>query len=261
MIEKIILNINHSDDYTDYLFMTAGLTNRHIIPLVNPKPGDIKRQSDACTKVVRCYASSRALTDEDHPVSIDTEGNSIRVLTRSYLKEDGSVNPAVAETVRHAVQERLLDVLLSQENLREVFRHYFPLFWGRRKRIYSDPRLFFSPSGRSGGLLFPWDDFPLGAVLKAMEEDPKNFRLRLGGGCSCGEKPILIDYEDVYRKTWNLYTWCPVCGAHRTIRAWNFQRADRCDDAIMNAEVEYGIKGHTLSNLSLFDVIDTLRSA
>ncbi len=259
MIEKIILNISHSDDYTDYLFMTAGLTNHNIIPLVNPQAGDIKRQSDACTRVIRCYASSRALTDEDHPVSIDPDGNTIRVLTRSYLMEDGAINAAVAEMVRHAIQERLLDILLSRENLREVFRHYFPLLWGRRKKIYSDPRLFFCPSGRCESVA-PWDDFPLGAVLKAMDEDPKNFRLRLGGGCTCGEKPILIDYEDVYGETWNLYTWCPVCGTQRTIRAWNFQRADRCDDAIIHSSGEYG-RGQALSNLSLFDVIDALRSA
>ena len=36
MTDIIILNIQHSDDYTDYLLMTAGLTNNRIIPLVNP---------------------------------------------------------------------------------------------------------------------------------------------------------------------------------------------------------------------------------
>jgi hypothetical protein len=32
MTDKIILYIQHSDDYTDYLLMTAGLTNKRIIP-------------------------------------------------------------------------------------------------------------------------------------------------------------------------------------------------------------------------------------
>ena len=47
--------------------------------------------------------------------------------------------------------------------------------------IYANPKLFFANSGRySGGIV---DDYmPIGAVLKAIDEDPKNFRIRLGGG-------------------------------------------------------------------------------
>ena len=209
MIEKIILNIIHSDDYTDYLFMTAGLTNRRIVPLLNPSAEDIRRQSDANTKVIRCQGWGREVRPHEHPIVSDHDAGYIRVLTRSYLMEDGSIHSGKAEMVRVVLQEMAAELLLSQQNLREVFRQYFPLFWGRRKSIYADPRLFYAPSGRTE-CLSPWDDIPLGAILKAMEEDPGTFRLRLGGGCTCGEKPLLIDYEDMYRAHWTLYTWCPV---------------------------------------------------
>lgn len=36
MIDNVILDIAGSDDYTDYLFMTAALTNSRVAPLLNP---------------------------------------------------------------------------------------------------------------------------------------------------------------------------------------------------------------------------------
>lgn len=46
MIDKVILDIAHSDDYTDYLFMTAALTNSRVIPLIDPSAEELRRQSD-----------------------------------------------------------------------------------------------------------------------------------------------------------------------------------------------------------------------
>lgn len=42
MIDKVILDIAHSDDYTDYLFMTAALTNSRVIPLIDPSAEELR---------------------------------------------------------------------------------------------------------------------------------------------------------------------------------------------------------------------------
>lgn len=259
MVDKIILDIHHSDDYTDYLFMTTGLTNKRIIPMVGPSPSQIKAQSDIHTRVFRCYSSRSEIGPGENPVSVDAIAGSVRVRSRFYLGEDGSVNAVHAEIVRETIQEAVMNMLMMPQNLLEVYRHAFPILWSKREMIYANPKYFFASSGKycSG---YGDDDMPIGAILKAIEEDPKNFRIRLGGGCSCGQRPFLIDWDRVYGEYWTLYTWCPVCHSRREIRAWNFQRAWNCERSIDQAWNYYD-KGQGLSNLSLFDVIDALKSA
>ena len=257
MTDKIILNITHSDDYTDYLFLTAGLTNRRIIPLLNPSAADVKRQADINTKVFRCYGIRSASGPGNHIVQADPSAGSIRLFTRNYLQDDGTILPGQADMARHAVQELLNEILFSNQNLREAFWHYFPLLWSRRQKIYANPSLFFAYSGRNEFFISKYQDVPIGTVLKALEEDPGNFRLRLGGGCNCSEKPILVDYDLACGEYWTIYTWCPVCGAKRVIRAGHFHRSWNCENSLEETHRRYD-KGQGLSSLSLFDVIDEL---
>ena len=259
MIDKVILDIRHSDDYTDYLFMTTGLTNKRIIPMVGASQRQIKAQSDINTLVLRCYNSRSEIGPWESPVSVDPNAGSVRVLSRFYLDDDGSINAANAEMVRQTIQESVLHVLMMPQNILEVYRHSFPILWSKRQMIYANPNLFFASSGRySGGIV---DDYmPIGAVLKAIDEDPKNFRLRLGGGCSCGQRPFLIDWDRVCGDHWTLYTWCPVCHSRREIRAWNFQRTWNCERSIEDS-LSYYDKGQGSSSLSLFDVLDAVKDA
>lgn len=255
MIDKIILNIRHSDDYTDYLFLTAGLTNKRIVPLVDPTPETLKAQSDTHTLVLRCY-NSRKLPDlEELAVTVDSQCGSIRVLSQYYLKDDGTILPTQATLARETIQEAITSLLMSPRNRREVFIYHFPLIWRKRQLIYDTPRLFFASSGR-----YDYDrgqSFPLGAVLKAIEEDPGNFRLALGGGCHCSEKPILTDYDRIEGE-WVLSTWCPVCRARREIKAEFFARYWDCDQSVRHYFHLYD-KGQGLSPMTLFDVVDELK--
>lgn len=257
MTDKIILYIQHSDDYTDYLLMTAGLTNKRIIPMVNPSSEKLKAAKDNNTKVLRCYTVHHPLYTWSSPVSGDIDAGSITVNTGYYLEEDGSINYHKAEIVRQSLEEMANNVLMANDNLREASRHYFPFLWGSRAKIYADPKYFFVGSGRYENF---GDSMPVGAILKAMDEDPSTFQIRLGGGCSCGKRPLLIDYDHVYNAYWTLYTWCPVCQSHREIHAWNFQRADQCARAVEDA-VSYYSKGKAVSPLSLFDLVDALRGS
>ncbi|MBO4475614.1 MAG: hypothetical protein J5737_02655 [Bacteroidales bacterium] len=257
MIEKVILSIAHSDAYTDYLIMTAGLTNKRIIPIVSPAGEKLKAQMDDTTLVLRCYNSRTEFTPGwDEPVIADTGTGSVRINSRFYLDDDGNVNATNAGIVRETIQRVAANALLTDENIREVFRHYFPLLWSKRQLIYDNPKLFFADSGRYGHSYF--EGMPIGVVLKAMEEDPRTFRIRLAGGCGCGADPILVDFDRVYGQFWTLYTWCPACGARKEIRAWNFQRMDRCRKSVDDS-MEYYNKGQGLSALSLLDVIDALK--
>ena len=257
MTDKIILNIQHSDDYTDYLLMTAGLTNKRIIPMVNPSSDKLKAAKDNNTKVLRCYTVHHPIYTWSSPVTGDIDAGSITVNTGYYIEEDGSIDYHKAEIVRQSLEEMANNVLMATDNLREAFRHYFPFLWGCRANIYADPKYFFVGSGRYenfGGSM------PVGAILKAMDEDPSTFQIRLGGGCSCGKKPLLIDYDRVYDAYWTLYTWCPVCQSRREIRAWNFARSYQCERAVEDAAAYYG-RGKVVSPLNLFDLVDALRDS
>ena len=127
MVDKVILDIHHSDDYTDYLLMTAGLTNKRIIPMLNPSTPQVKAASDNHTLILKCYNNRKELSSWDSPVDADTNYGSLRILSRFYLDDDGYINAANAEMVRQTVQETIMNILLSPTNLLEVYRHYFPI--------------------------------------------------------------------------------------------------------------------------------------
>ena len=259
MVDKVILDIHHSDDYTDYLLMTAGLTNARIIPIVGAGTQAIKAKADNHTLILKCYNTRREPSPWDTPVESDTNCGSVRILSRFYLDDDGTINSANAEIVRQTVQEVVLNALLSPANMLQVYRHYFPLLWSKREVIYADPKLFFADSGRYGPGIAD-NNMPIGAILKAIEEDPGNFRIRLGGGCSCGQRPFLIDWDRIHGGHWTIYTWCPVCHSRREIRTWNFQRAWNCEQSIDRSR-QYYDRGQGLSALNLFDVIDAVKDS
>lgn len=257
MVEKVILNIAHSDSYTDSLIMTAGLTNRRIILIISPTREKLKKKDEA-TLFLRCSNSRTVFSPGwDEPVTANTETESIRINSCFYLDDDGNINTANAEIVRLTMEKITIHALFTEENLRELFRHYFPLLWSKHQLIYDNPRVFFADTGRLGRDL-SFEGEPIGAVLKAMDEKPKTSRIRLGGGCSCGADPMLIDYDRVYEQHRTLYTWCPACQARGGIRAWIFPRAERCNQAIEEATNYYN-KGQGISPLSLLDIIDAIK--
>lgn len=259
MTDKIILNIQHSDDYTDYLLMTAGLTNKRIIPMVNPSSEKLKAAKNNNSKVIRCFVSRDTLYPWSTPAYYDPDNGTIWVYSRCYLEDDGSINYTRAEIARQTVEEMAMRILMDGDNLREAYRLYFPLLWGKRKTIYDNPKYFFVGCGRDESYIVG-DHMPIGAVLKAIEEDPTTFHIRLGGGCSCGKQVLLTDYEDNPGTGWTLYTWCPACGTRREIRTWSFPRFYKCQQSIADAAAYYS-KGRAVSPLSLFDLVDELRSA
>lgn len=260
MTDKIILNIKHSDDYTDYLFLTAALTNRRIFPLLDPRPEEIRRLSDSNTKVIRCYNSRNSCGEHDMPISYDEPSGALRILSRYFLEDDGTVNAGKAESLRAMIEETVTERLMAPGNLLEYYRHFFPLYWRKRQTIFDNPLFFYVRSGWYGGHFI--DAFPIGVILKAIEEDPANFRLSLRGGCSCSEPPLLIEYPSVYDtgRFYKLYTWCPACGARREIKAESFWRAGACDNSLEMTRRYYD-KGQGFSSLSLFDLTEALRSS
>lgn len=260
MTDKIILNIRHSDDYTDYLFLTSAFTNRRVIPLVDPDPEEIKRLSDRNTKVIRCFRHRTACEASDRPVEYNEMSGALHILSRYYMEDDGTILHQKAETVRMLISEAITEQLMAPKNLGEVYRLNFPLLWRKRHTIYENPQFFYVRSGWCGML---YDHpYPVGVILKTIEEDPANFRLSLRGGCHCSEPPLLIDYPTEYTtdRYYKLYTWCPKCGARREIKAETFWREGICDHSLEIMCAHYD-KGQGFSTLSLFDLVDTLRSA
>lgn len=126
MIDKVILDIAHSDDYTDYLFMTAALTNSRVIPLIDPSAEELRRQSDGNAFIFKCRNSRKALESGDVTVRADQYSHTILVLSRIYLDDDGEIDAGNAEIVRSLIQKAATDVLESAENLKEVYRLHFP---------------------------------------------------------------------------------------------------------------------------------------
>lgn len=258
MILKVILNILHSDNYSDYLFQTAALTNRRIVPLVEAGQERIAQLSDVNTRVLRCERSRKEWHKGDSMIEFDEQTDTLRLFSRSYLDDDGTIDSGRVETIRSMITEFLEEILLNAENQQEVFVHFFPLLWAHRNEIYKNPQFFFVPYPHGDfGYLFG-EHVPLGCLIKAIEKDAVFFRLRLGGGCDCSEMPLLIDYKRRDDRLWHLQTWCPSCNARRTIKTQQFERAMACDNAIEKWDIRLD-KGQGMSSLTLFDVIDSLQ--
>ena len=258
MTDKIILDIRHSDPYTDSLFLTAAFTNRRVMPLVDPDRDEIRRRSGVNTAVIRCVNTREECAGGGDPVFINGRGD-LFVRSRCYLADDGSIDFGKAEAVRALIGNFVTDKLLAPANLLEVYRQNFHVLWACRSRIYADPQLFYARSGRYSSRLH--DCLPIGTILRAIEDDPANFRLSLRGGCSCSESPILVDYPSRYSlgNGWRLFTWCPKCGSRREVQAGSFWRRESCDLSFERTDIYYN-KGRGYSALSLLDVVDRLRS-
>ena len=261
MTGKIILDIRHSDDYTDFLFMTAALTNKRVVPMLDPSREDIRRQGDNHTLVLRCVNVKREPGPKDRMVSADLVARTIRVLSKSYLLPDGEIDFSKAEAVRGGIENAINLFLLEPKNVREVYRHHFPMLWLKREQIYAQPQFFFAFCGRYSSLSVCGGMVPLGAVLKAIDENPEAFSIPLQGGCNCSTPSILLDYEKFYDSctsySWRLHTWCPVCHARREFQVDTFKQLKACNMSIDRILKQYD-RGQGISNLSLFDVIDTV---
>ena len=259
MTNKIILHIYHSDDYTDYLFQTAALTNKRVFPMIDPGRDEIATHYTLRTTILHCCVSRNEDYDRDEPVWFDEHIRRICVYACYYLDKDGSIDSNKANYVRSFIEKVINDILLAPENLMDIYREYFPLLWRHRDIIYSNPRYFFVKSGWRGLLFDVY--FPLGVILRTIEDEHKNFRLSLRGDCGCKDAPLLIDYQYSYNdwRYLTLHTWCPVCGKRRAIRTQRFLREGYCNSALESA-FRYYDEGQGFSTLSLPDLIDILQS-
>ena len=259
MTDRIILRINSGDPYTDYLFQTAAIADRHVVTMVRPSREDLAGQIGLHTKVIDCGSSRSDEFQDDEPVVYDWERLRICVYSRYYLSDSGAVDSRRADYVRTLVEGIVEDLLLDPENLREIYRTCFPILWNNREEIYSTPQLFYVKSGWMS--FFGYDEYyPIGTVLKAIDEGDRVFRLSLRGGCACHRAPLLIDYSSGYGANMTLYTWCPVCGGRREVKTRHFLREGYCNRGLANAGRHYD-RGQGFSNLTLIDLIDLLSSS
>lgn len=265
MTDRIILNITHSDPYTDYLFQTCWLRNPRIIPLVDPTDDDLDPYRQNGSIVLHCVSSRREPTPGDETVmEVDwitqsRQKRTIMVLSRRYLGRDGEINPTAAEMARAQMKRILANILLADRNLQEVYRHYFPLLWDKRQLIYGDPKLFYVP----GGQVNPKDSefYPLGVMLKSIDEGGGPFRFRHADACRCGCGPILMNYNinrgDWFNTTWKIHTWCPGCGQRKEFNIGHFPGKDAFDRRLNDTFIKYYRDGWR-SQRNIFDVIDSL---
>ena len=260
MTERIILDIRHSDDYTDYLFQTACLKCRRVVPLLDASGPQLRGSARPGTLILRCEGLYHDPFLREPAVWVCPRSGMVAVLSEYYLRPDGAIDYTQAGMVRQQVAAGILEILENQQNIREVYRHHFGLLWRNRERIYNDPRLFFANTAIMFRLAFVrW--IPLGAMLKTLELYPEYFSIP-GPHCGhpCNGKVILTDFQYVRNYAsgaweYELYLWCPECGRCfiRTI--------DGPDNwALMSDLVEGGCKGYegAPGPLTIFDVIDNL---
>jgi len=262
MTEKIILDISHSDDYTDYLFQTAALRNKRITPLVNPSGKDIQRLSVDNTLVVHCDSFRRDADKDGRLTTYEYLTDTIHVFSKSYLSDDGAIDYAIAEQARAEIEEHLINCLTGPINQQDAFRENFPLLWKNRKLVYETPRFFYVQYA-NGDCGYPIGSIVyLGAVLKAIETHPESFRYDSSGGCACAESPILISYQKTFKKIGEriLHTWCPACNARRAFITEDRPAFYACDHIIERTNDDY-VTGVGFSELTILDVIDELKDA
>ena len=256
MIEKIILAIAHSDDYTDYLFQTACLTNHRIVPMLNPTASELYDAIGSNTIVYRCEGRYKDLQMMAPSVFAHRLNRSITVLTHYYLREDGSIDIAEAEIAREMIEKALLEELESSQNLREAYRQYFTGLWENRKTIYANPQLFYANSGLSNKFV---KSVPLGVMLKTLEENPGIFVNPANG-------QMLIDFQYVENAEtdkweWILEWWYPGCRYLTTeVIDWmggKFKTKDLLAYTIAKVCSKYN-KDQGRSHLTVLNVIDRL---
>lgn len=256
MIEKIILAIAHSDDFTDYLFQTACLTNRRIVPMLNPTVSELYDARGGNTIVYRCEGRYKDPQTMAPSVFVHRLNRSITVLTHCYLREDGSIDILEAEMARERIEKALLEELESSQNLREMYQQYFTGLWENRKAIYANPQFFYANSGVSNKFV---KAVPLGVMLKTLEDNPGFFVNPANG-------QMLIDFQYVENPEtdkweWILEWWYPGCRYLMTeVIGWKsdrFKTKDMLAYTIVKACRKYN-KGQVRSPLTILNVIDRL---
>ena len=256
MIEKIILAITHSDDYTDYLYQTACLTNSRIVPMLNPTASELYDATGDNTIVYRCDGRYKDSQMKAPSVFAHSINRTITVLTHYYLREDGSIDITEAEIAREMIEKALLEVLESPQNLREVYRGYFTGLWNKRQEIYTKPKLFYANCGLSNKFV---KSIPLGVMLKTLEENSELF-------VNPEDGHMLIDFQFVENDEtgkweWNLEWWYPDCRYNTTeIVEWmsdRFKTKDLLAYTIEKTSRKYN-KGQGRSPFNIFNVIDEL---
>ena len=261
MTERIILNIHHSDDYTDYLFQTVCIKNKRIIPLMNVSDAELKYAEWPTTLILNCDGETCDNYWKSLSVWVSEEYHCANVQTGYYLRPDGTIDNTEAELIRQTLEKELLNILENGQNLRDAYHKYFSLLWRCRETIYSDPRLFYADIGlRNKCVGF----IPLGAMLKAIEENPEypmvpdEHRWH-----HCKADMILIDYEKQYdrdrdKRNYRQHLWCPDCGElfSRSIHTYtNYWKSIM--QLIENTCRKYD-KGQGRSRYTIFNVIDNL---
>lgn len=256
MIEKIILAITHSDDYTDYLYQTACLTNSRIIPMLNPTASELHNAIGDNTIVYRCDGRYKDPQMKAPSVFAHSINRTITVLTHYYLREDGSINIAEAEIAREMIEKALMEVLEAPQNLREVYRQYFTGLWENRNVIYANPQLFYANCGLSNKFV---KSIPLGVMLKTLEENSELF-------VNPEDGHMLIDFQFVENDEtgkweWHLEWWYPGCRYLITeVTDWmsgSFKKKDLLAYTLEKQCRKYD-KGQGRSRYNIFGVIDNL---
>ena len=256
-IERVILDIVCRDPYTRHLFATAAPTDPRIEPMLDPVEEEIRRRADGNTAVIRCRDLEWE-ADEGEPVAVfDEEAGAIVVLSSSYLGEDGSIDHVRAERAREEIERHLEHVLYRPFNQQMVFIEHFPLLWANRRRIIGTPEYSCVPFPRDGGGPPYASVVGLGDILRLLEDEKAAFRLKLPGGCRCEEGPVIVDYRWEAPGVCAIRTWCPACGARRTVRTREFRRCGTCDRLMEEAGEKYITSG-CFSRLNLLDVISEL---
>lgn len=258
MIERIILDIVPSDPFTDQLFVTAWYSNPRVVPRVGATGEEILQLAGGNAAVVHCDNLPTDVDDDGRIATWEYLTDTIHVRSRSYLDDRGEIDFDTAYRARLEIEEILRDILLLPRNQQEVFTEYFPLLWEGRRIVYETPELSNVPYAK-GAYGFPFGSIPcLGAVLKAIDDNPGLFRLRLPGGCGCGDGAVIVDYRKEDPALWVIRTWCPGCGVRREVRTRDFRRCRPCDRAIETADRSMRITGFECRN-NIFDTIDELK--
>ena len=87
MTDRIILNIQHSDSYTDNLLQTCRLRNHRVIPLVDPTGDELLAQTRSGTLVLHCFYSRREPAPGDQTVrEVSSSASFIRKLITYYVQ-------------------------------------------------------------------------------------------------------------------------------------------------------------------------------
>ncbi len=265
MVERIKIAIEPNvDSFSAYLIQTAALTCPWVEPLVAPDIDALRECSPAGTVVLSCRKIPWNNGNPDTIVIWAQDGAYLHVQRDDYLSADGSIDHAKAEAARGEIEAFLLkEVLLEEKNQLAALVEYFPLLWKHRRRIYGNPQYCYAhvPLRDTNGY-FSYPHVYLGAFILARETNTTHFRVHFQGGCSCAGGAILLDYtkdrDKGKDKGWELSTWCPACGARRTVRTRSFDEWGECERSVRNVDHAYRF-GAGVSVLTLFDVIEELK--